>query len=152
MAFKSSQLSTSPVMQIRLYVGDISTSTANELLADTDYSHFSSVTSSVWIAAQLAANSLAAKFTSVASDIKSKKVGDLTITYSDASDAATGYTKLAAKFGRMAAAQISPYAGGISRSDKSDVQADTDRVVPSFARGLMDNPAVIAFTGRSTST
>ena len=150
MAFKSSQLSTSPVMQIRLYVGDISTSTANELLADTDYTHFSSVTGNVWIAAQLAANSLAAKFTGVASDVKSKKVGDLEIEYSDAYAAAEGYKLLASKFGRMAASQISPYAGGISRSDKAATEADTDRVDPMFARDMFSNPAVMAFTGRST--
>lgn len=32
-----------------------------------------------------------------------------------------------------------PYAGGISRSDKSAVESDTDRVAPRFARGQFRN-------------
>ena len=31
------------------------------------------------------------------------------------------------------------YAGGISRSDKSTVESDTDRVTPRFSRGMYDN-------------
>ena len=149
MAYNSTRMNSND--QVRLYVGDISTSTASELLADTDYSHFNSVAGNVWIAAQLAANSLAAKFTGVASDVSKKSVGDLTIEYSDATNAAVGYKLLAQKFGRMAAAQISPYAGGISRSDKAAVEADTDRVEPMFARDLFSNPAVMALTGRGST-
>ena len=150
MAYGSTPTSTN-TDGLRVLVGDISTSTSSELLADADYTFFLTQ-GSFYIAAKLAANSLAAKFTGVAQDIKTKKVGDLEITYSDANNAASGYKMLASEFGRMAAAGVSPYAGGISRSDKASVQADTDRVDPAFSRGIFDNPAVLAFTGRSSST
>ncbi len=137
---------------IRLLAGDISTSTGSELLSDVDYD-FMLTQGPTYVAAQLACNSLSAKFQGVAADVKRKKVGDLEIEYVDATDAAQGYKQLSQKFGRMAAAQVSPYAGGISRSDKQVDELDTDRVSPYFARGLFDNPAVMAFTGRgSTST
>ncbi len=134
--------------QIRLYVGDISTSTSNELLTDADYDHFSGVSSSVWIAAALAANSLAAKFMAVSSDTSEVTVGDLTIKRSDAASAAKGYRELSRLFGRRAAAGIAPYAGGQSISGKRTEEADTDRVEPMFARGLFSNPAVLGFTGQ----
>ena len=135
---------------VMLLVGDISTSTTGELLSTGDYDFFLSEGGSLYIAAQLAANSLAAKFSSVAQGIKRKEVGDLKIEYSDAVGAADDYAELAKKFGRMAAANIVPYAGGISRSDKDVDAVDTDLVQPSFRRGIMDNPAVMAFSGRST--
>lgn len=150
MAYNSTRMNTSD--RVRLYVGDISTSTASELLADTDYAHFNSVASNIWVAAQLAANSLAAKFTGVASDVKSKKVGDLSIEYSDAASAAEGYKKLAEKFGRMAASEIAPYAGGQTESDKDTDRDDTDMVKPFFTRDLLSNPAVMAFTAAEQST
>ena len=142
MAYNSTRMNTSD--QVRLYVGDISTSTASELLADTDYAHSNSVGGNVWIAAQLAANSLAARAASSDSDgVSRKKVGDLEIEYSGGLQDAQTYRDLAKKFGRMAAAGISPYAGGQSGSDKANDRTDTDLVKPWFTRGMWDNPAAI---------
>lgn len=149
MAYGESPTSTN-VDGVRLLVGDISTSTASELLQDADYTFFLTQ-GSFYIACQLAANSLAAKFASIAEGVKRKEVGDLKIEYSDAKGAADDYSELSKKFQRMAAAQISPYAGGITHSGKTTDRLDTDLVQPSFRRGLMDNPAVLAFTGRGSS-
>lgn len=143
MAYSSTRMNTSD--QVRLYVGDISTSTSSELLADTDYAHFVSVTGNIFIAAQLAANSLAARAASSDSaGVSRKKVGDLEIEYSAGLQDAQTYRDLAKKFGRMAAAGISPYAGGLTNSDKQANRSDTDLVKPYFRRGQFDNPGVLS--------
>lgn len=45
---------------------------------------------------------------------------------------------------------VMPYAGGISVTDKTNVQQDTDRVSPSFTIGLSDNAIPIRSTGPET--
>ena len=97
-----------------------------------------------YIAAQLAANSLAARAASSDSaGVTEKRVGDLVIKYSAGLQDAETYQALSKRFGRMAASQIAPYAGGISQSDKLDVERETDRVRPAFRRGLMDNKEAV---------
>lgn len=128
---------------VRLLVGDISTSTSSELLADGDYTALIAATPNTYRAAQLAANSLAALFAGKAADATTRTVGDLTISRSDAATIAAGYRDLAWQLARVSAAQLAPYAGGISQSDKDDAEADTDRVRPAFLRKLFDNPATL---------
>lgn len=142
---------------VRVLVGDVSTSTSATYLDDAEYNYFISATPNTYIAAQLAANSLAALFAGAAASAVGggwveRTVGDLKIKKSDASQAAAGYQALAQKFGRMAAAQITPYAGGIAASDKDDVESNTDRVRPAFLRGLFDNPQAINATRATAST
>ena len=137
---------------VRLLVGDISTSTASELLANADYTALIAATPNSYAAASLAANSLAALFSGQAAGVQTKTVGDLTITRSDAANVAAGYRGLAQKLTRMAAAQITPYAGGISQDDKANVEAETTRARPAFLRGLFDNPQTLDPTKATTST
>lgn len=141
---------------VRALVGDVGTSTSTTYLDDAEYDYFLSVAPNNFIAAQLAANSLAALFAGAAASANgagyvTRKVGDLTITKSDASQAASGYRTLAQKFGRMAAANITPYAGGLMISGKADVVGDADRVRPAFLRGLFDNKNALD-AGNSEST
>lgn len=68
--------------------------------------------------------------------VKSKKIGELAITY-DVQFYVTRGTMLRS---RGCGHQI-PYAGGISASDKATQQADTDWVQPSTMRKLGENPA-----------
>lgn len=129
---------------IRLLVGDISTSTSGEFLTDTDYDYFASVTGNSFVAAQLAANSLAALFMGSAasasgSGYTEKSVGDLRLKKADAVQVAQQYKALAQKFSRMASANIVPSAGGITRSSKRSAEQDSDRVSPFFTRNLLDN-------------
>jgi hypothetical protein len=134
---------------VRLMVGDISTSATTELLSNADYTFFLTQ-GNIWIASQLAANSLAARAaSSEGGGVTSKSVGDLSIQLSGGLQDAQTYAALSKKFGRMAAAQITPYAGGQSRDDKAAVEADTDRVRPLFKRGEFRNPAAI--TGVSST-
>ncbi len=106
----------------------------------------------VWIAAQLAANSLAARAASSDSaGVTRKKVGDLEIEYSAGLQDAETYRGLSKRFARMAAAGISPYAGGQTKSDKDNDRSDTDLVEPYFSRGMFDNPATITPTASLSS-
>src|SRR6187431_236594 len=123
--------STTPRDAVRLLVGDIASSTSSEWLADADYNYFLAQNSNVYVAAQLAANSLAALFAGPGganSDWVERKVGDLTIKRSETAGIASEFRQLSQKMGRMAAASVSPYAGGLSVADKMAVAADTDRV------------------------
>lgn len=71
-----------------------------------------------------------------------KKVGDLSISWSQLSKR---YSELAQELedSDMVSMVPVPYAGGISKSDKNSVELDTDRVDPSFTRGMHDNPSNI---------
>ena len=149
--------STNAIDRTRLLVGDVSTSTASEFLANNDYTFFNAQASNQYVQAQLAANSLAALFAGQAASASGsgfieKKVGDLMIKKADASQAAQWYRSLGQKFGRMAAAGLTPYAGGLSIDEKQDVEDDTDRVRPAFLRNLFDNPLAMDAAGASTST
>ncbi len=142
---------------LRLLVGDVSTSTSAEYLSDVDYDYFASVTPTNYMAAQLAANSLAALFTGAAASAGAngyveKTVGDLTLKKADATQLAKSYAALSQKFARMAVAGIAPYAGGITVSGKASVEQDADRVKPRFVGNLFDNPAALDAARPSTST
>ena len=49
---------------------------------------------------------------------------------------------LAARYGPLRPS-VSPYAGGISVSDKETQEEDTDRVVPAFNRTLHTHPGTL---------
>lgn len=83
-----------------------------------------------------ASKALAARYGAAPSD---KKIGDLSITYGQRADWFMG---LAAELSEESAVYAIPRAGGISQADKAAVEADTDRVAPSFSRGMFDHPEV----------
>lgn len=125
---------------IRLLVGDVGTTTATEFLTDAAYTYFSSVSSSVYHAAILAANSLAALNGGKG---LTKKVGDLSYTLAGADH----YRALAKELQQRIALGVAPIAGGISRAAKQAREDDSDRVVPAFRRNQFDFPP-----GSSAST
>jgi len=143
---------------VRLLVGDLSTSTSGEYLADGDYDYFIAQTPNQYVAAALAANSLAALFMGAAASgtgsngYLRKRVGDLELEKADATKTAESYRLLSKQLSKGSAGTITPYAGGISRSDKASVKSDADRVEPAFARGQFDSPRAKAPEAGSTST
>ena len=125
---------------VRLLVGDISTSTAGEFLANGDYDFFIAQTPSIYAAAALAANSLAMAFggaavSSVSGGYVTKEVGDLKLTKSDASQFAAQYRTLARRLDLMGALKIAPSAGGLQKPDGSTIS-------PFFWRKQFDNASV----------
>lgn len=113
-------------------------------MADSAYNYFVASSPNTLIAGSLAANSLAASFAGAAASAGAsgwveKQVGDLKLKKGEAASIADDYRSLSAYLRQRAAAGASPYAGGISASDKRAVEQDTDRVRPAFARRLFDS-------------
>ena len=85
----------------------------------------------VWRAAADACEQLNAR------EAQSKSVGDLSI-----SGMGENYMALAQQYRIRANSMVSPFAGGISISDKQTRVADLDRVVPAFSRSLHMTPEI----------
>jgi hypothetical protein len=142
---------------VRLLVGDIGATTSVTYLDDADYDFFIGEGGNIYVAAQLAANSLAALFmgsaaSAGASGYVEKQVGDLRLKKADANQMAQSYRQLAQKFSRMAASKVAPYAGGITISDKRLDEDDSDRVKPFFTRRLLDNPNADSMSGGGSTS
>ena len=139
--------STDPFDQIRLLIGDLSTSTGSEIFSDNEIQWFKNAKPNVYLSAALAIDSVAGttRFTSLAT-VQSKWVGDLKIDYGQGGAASNDLTAKAKMLRLQGIRGVKPYAGGISRSDKDSQRDATDRVAPAFSVGQFD------YLSRSTST
>ena len=131
------------------YSGDPAVSTRDRvrfLLRDTDMSAPMLTNAEIdWLLTEepnvyLAAASAAEQVTSRFANLADKQVGDLRISYRNQ---VSDWSKRASDLrSRGVIRSALPYAGGISRDDKRSVSLETDRVKPSFAMGMHDNPDV----------
>lgn len=129
--------STDDTDAVRLLIGD--TSTSSPVLTDTEVDYYISTYGNLLLAASYALEGIVAN---QGGSVSEKQVGDLRIKYESAGG--SGGLAGLAKSLRVRAARTSgnPYAGGISIADKDSVEADSDRVSPSFTVGQDDNPSV----------
>jgi hypothetical protein len=120
--------------QVRFLLRD--TDMSSPILTDAEIDWLLTEEPNVYLAAASAAEQVTSRFANLAD----KQVGDLRISYRnqvrDWDQRATALRK------RGVIRSALPYAGGISRDDKRNVELDTDRVKPSFAIGMHDNPDV----------
>ena len=117
---------------IRFLIGDIDTD--DQLVSDEEIA-WAQTQGSTYNAAAICARSIAAAFSRLAD----KTVDDLKINYSQKS---IQYFKLANTLeSKDAHKSLGVYAGGISVADKESNELDTDRVRPSFERGMTDEPS-----------
>lgn len=126
--------STSDKDQVRFLIGD--TNTDKQLLQDEEINYALDQSSdNIYKAAALSAESIAMKLATYVDE----RVDVFEVSQTSAR--ANVYYKLAEELSEKAKknVQLSPYAGGISKSDKETVADDTDRVEPFFKRDLMDN-------------
>lgn len=119
--------------ELKLLIGDLSTSSSGELLKSAECTYFLNTYGTARAAAPHAARAVAAMF----ADQVAKSVGDLRL---DAQQKYDHYITLAASLERSATIGAIPFAGGISIAQKQAVESDTDRVVPAFRVGQFDNP------------
>ena len=119
--------------EVRFLVQD--TDTDDQLVSDEEIAYAVANEPSNVSAAIRVCRALAMKYARKAD----KKVGDLSISWSQLSKR---YSELAKELedSDMISIIPLPYAGGISASDKDSVEDNTDRVRPSFKRGMHDNP------------
>lgn len=103
-------------------------------LSDESITAILAIESDARVAAAICAESLAGRYSSLVD----KKIGDLSISYSQR---AKQWKELAASLRTSArSALFEPWAGGLSEGDKAARRADTDLVQPAFRRDLFENP------------
>lgn len=126
--------------QVRLLIGDTSTSTGSEIFADAEIDFFNAQTPNVYLAAALAVESvMGTDRGNTLTSVVEKQVGDLKIKYGTASGGSRGSLAAKAKSLRMQGVrQVKPYAGGISESDKDSAEQDSDWERPAFTVGMHD--------------
>jgi len=123
--------------KVRLLVGQVS-SADDQVLSDQEIVFSLAEYSNIYDAAALGCELLASKYSANPS---AESVGQLGVTWGDR---ARSYRTHAAELRGMALRKrgVSPYAGGVSISDKRSDQTDSDRVPMSFRIGRDDNPDV----------
>ena len=117
--------------EVRFLVGD--TDTNDQLVTDEEIAYAVANEGNNYLAAAEICRAIAAKF----AKLVDKSVGDLRIAYNQRQQAYKDLMKMLTTRGNRSAA--TPYAGGISISDKDTVEDNTDRVQPGIKRNLHDH-------------
>ena len=120
---------------LRFHLGD--TDPEDQQLSDQEIYYLLDLKAgNVYLATAEAARSLAGKY----SRQSDKAVGDLRLSLGQKAD---HYWELARKMELQGLKRATPYAGGISVSDKEKQRQDEDRVKPDFKRDMMENPSAV---------
>lgn len=128
--------------EVRLLIGDTSTSTGSEIFSDGEMDYFVASAPNNYMAAANAVRTLVGTTRAATlAGVMSKQVGDLKIDYRTVSVTDILIAK-AAQLRRQGVRKVKPYAGGISQSDKDNTEQDTDRVAPAFSIGMHDHPGL----------
>lgn len=120
--------------KVRFLSGD--TDSLDILLQDDEIDYLLTLYPSVTTAAVAACRAIAAKFAREAD----KSIGDLSISFSQR---ASAFYLLATQVIANSSVVLSPYCGGISKTDKALVESDGDRVLPAFIRGMQSSDFLI---------
>jgi len=135
MTFTYTPGSTTNATRVRLLVGDTDpTAPLQERLEDEEITDLLAIYEGYRAAAAGGAEALAAKFARAAT---SKKLGQAELAW----ERFKQLTSLAKSLRSTVSLAAVPFAGGISVSQKTSLVQDTDRVTPSFQKGMMDNPS-----------
>jgi hypothetical protein len=125
--------------ELRFLIGD--TNTLDQQLTDEELNYLLGENSGDAKAA--APDAIGALITKYAR-LCDQTTGDISIKYSQRAQAYRDMLEDLTSAGGLAS--ITPdnlYAGGISKSDKTSVEGDTDRVAPNFSLGMTDNPSAL---------
>lgn len=136
---------SSPKDLVRFLTGD--TDDCEKLLSDEEIHHFlKRFNNGALMSAMRCCEAIAAKF----SRRVSEAAGPVKIEFQQAAE---GYRKMALDLRRRMAIETStPYAGGISVTDKQNQAQNIDRVKPDFTKQMMDNTAISPFTSIGQDT
>lgn len=125
--------SSGTLMKVRLLIGD--TSTGDQQLQDDEIYFAITEEGDTRSAAALCASMLASEYARQVD----KTEGKLSISLSKKFE---HYKALSASLKVSVLARAVPHAGGITISEKSEREEDTDRVEPAFTVTLLDNPGI----------
>ncbi len=133
---------TTDLNKVRRLVGDVN-STSPEF-QDEEMNFFIDEEANIYSAAALACTNLAVRY---AQHID-KSLDGFSLS---ASQKYEHYKELAAEYTAKAKVKGTPqvYSGGISVSDKTTIEADTDIPTPDFYRGQFDYPGSVASSSRN---
>ncbi len=122
---------------VRFLIGDTDSNTRQQLLQDEEIAWMlTQYNNSPTQTAIRACEGIIAKFARLADE----SVGQVRISFSQRSD---GYRKLLNDLrSRSAIEDMTPYAGGISKTDKKTIEQNADRVPPDFKKHMMENEAI----------
>jgi hypothetical protein len=126
----SGKPSSSERDQVRFLIGD--TKDCDQIIQDEEIEYLLDLEGSVFRAAAMACETIAAQFSRLADE----KVGDISVSLSQKADA---YLKLAKKLRNRSSGIVFPYAGGISQTDKDTQEQDEDRVPGIFKRHMQES-------------
>lgn len=118
--------------EVRFLVGD--TDTTDQLITDEEIAYLITERGSNLGAAIGACEAIEAKFARLAD----RSFDDISVK---ASQKAAGFRALAKSLRARMTRTVTPFMGGTSVSDIDSREADTDRPVPAFARGLHEREA-----------
>ncbi len=121
--------STSNRDAVRYLTGE--TDTNNQTTSDEEIAFQLSQEGGIYAAAVAVATALAAKYAGLAD----ASFGPSRVAYSQKS---AGYLKLVKELRAKVGLRATPFAGGISIADKNTREQDTDRVQPTFSKGMFD--------------
>jgi hypothetical protein len=134
------QLNTAQLPQVRFLIGD--TLPSDQLLQDEEINYALAARGNVYGAAADCCRSIASTFSRQAD----MSAGDLRISRSQKAKAYLEHAlNLDVQFATSGGA--TPWAGGISVSDKQTREQDTDRVPPQFNIGMEDNHLPVGDSG-----
>jgi len=120
--------------KVRFYIGDTSNDATLERLSDNEIDAMLADYSDPLVCALKCAEALLAKYAGYVT----QTVGSVSVQYSNL---VNQYEKLISRLKAKVATQASGavWVGGISESEKTANETDTDRVEPAFERGFQDN-------------
>jgi hypothetical protein len=118
--------------EVRFLIGD--TDTTDQQITDEEITYLVTREGSVFGAAVEACKSIAAKY----ARLVDKSVDGLSISFSQLQAHYSALSKTLSS--KSSAKNATPYAGGISVTDRNTDEADSDRVKPVFVRGDFDFP------------
>jgi hypothetical protein len=136
---------STPKDQVRFLIGD--TDSTDPLLQDEEIVWvLSKYNNSPINAAIRCCESVVGKFSRLANET----VGQVRIEFKQKAE---GYMKLLTMLKtRLATEDATPYAGGISISDKITVNQNTDRVKPDFKKHMMENEQIAPWTTQTEAS
>lgn len=129
--------------EIRLLIGDTSTSTGGEVFTDAEIDYFAALKPNAHLAASAAVKSSigSGRADSLAEVIR-KQVGDLSLDRGGGESTSQVLQNKASALRMEGVRKVTPYAGGTSKSDKRTQEQDSDRNPPSFRIGQYDHPGI----------
>lgn len=128
---------------VRFLVGD--TDSTDQQVSDEEIAWALAEEGNNELAASVIARAIAASFSRKAD----KQVGDLRISFKQLSENYFELSKRLEAEGNLAAP--TPFAGGVSKSDKETREEDDDRTEPSFRRRQHDHPGALYERGDEDS-